>query len=225
MIRFTALPKPQITILGKNYVGISMLEALNLVRSNPDHYPSISKQEVDLYFQMIAMYYQNPSVPTLGFKLQDVRAVLPSKRVIDVGFDLTIIDIYQSVSDSITMFETGVALDIPVGYYVELMPRSSMSKTGYMLANSVGVIDPSYTGTLKVPLIKIDHSMSDIQLPCRIAQLILKPYVFSHGIEVDTLQPTTRNNGGFGSTDHEAIIDCDMSCNLICNQHNGLCTH
>lgn len=144
MIQFSALPQPQLTILGKSYVGISMLEALDLVRSNPDQYPTISKYEVGVYFQMLALYFQQPVIPTLGFKLQDPTAVLPSKRVIDVGFDLTIIDVYQTVSDNIIMFETGVALDIPVGYYVELMPRSSMSKTGYMLANSVGVIDPSF---------------------------------------------------------------------------------
>ena len=226
MIQFSALPQPQLTILGKSYVGISMLEALDLVRSNPDQYPTISKYEVGVYFQMLALYFQQPVIPTLGFKLQDPTAVLPSKRVIDVGFDLTIIDVYQTVSDNIIMFETGVALDIPVGYYVELMPRSSMSKTGYMLANSVGVIDPGFAGSLKVPLIKVDHSMPDLQLPCKIAQLILKPYVFSYGVEVDTLQPTTRGIGGFGSTDLEAVSDpCDLTCNLICNERNGLCTH
>jgi deoxyuridine 5'-triphosphate nucleotidohydrolase len=223
-IQFTTKPQPSLIVLGKTYVGVSMLEALDLIRSNPDQYPTISLHDVEIHFQMLALFFQHPVIPTLGFKLCSELAVLPSKRLIDVGFDLTIIDVYQTISDKITMFETGVALDIPAGYYVELLPRSSMSKTGYMLANSVGVIDPAYSGTLKVPLIKVDSSMPDLQLPCKLAQLILKPYVYAHVAQVDYIQPTTRGSSGFGSTD---LVQngCDLTCNLICNGHNGLCTH
>ena len=52
-----------------------------------------------------------------------------------------------------------------------LVPRSSISKTGYMLANSVGVIDRTYTGNVLVPLIKVDKSMPDLILPARVVQL------------------------------------------------------
>lgn len=224
MIHFTSTPQPKLIILGETYTGISMLEALDLVRSSPELYPTVSQSDVNLYFQMIALYFQQPIIPTLGFKLCDERAVLPSKRVIDVGFDLTIIDVYQTISDKIIMFETGVALDIPIGYYIELVPRSSMSKTGYMLANSVGIIDPGYSNSVKVPLIKVDSTMPDLQLPIKIAQLILKPYVFSHATQVEYIQHTTRGTGGFGSTDQSKAA-CDLTCNLICNIHNGLCTH
>mgnify|MGYP001566265644 CR=1 FL=1 len=67
-------------------------------------------------------------------------------------------------------------------------------------SNSVGIIDPGYTGTIKVPLIKIDASMPDIELPLRIAQLILKPYIVSYDTQVHTIDPTSRGDGGFGST-------------------------
>jgi deoxyuridine 5'-triphosphate nucleotidohydrolase len=228
MIQFVSSPRPSLIVLGETYTGISMLEVLELIRANPSHYPTIPPHEIDIHFQLIALYFQQPIIPTLGFKLCSDLAVLPSKRAIDVGFDLTIVDVYQTISEKITMFETSVALDIPPGYYVELLPRSSMSKTGYMLANSVGVIDPSYSGTVKVPLIKVDSTMPDLQLPCKIAQLILKPYVYSHVSEVNHIRPTTRGTGGFGSTNVQAKctkVKCDRTCNLICNEFNGLCTH
>lgn len=214
-IQFTAKPQPSLIVLGETYTGISMLEVLHLILSNPDQYPTISQYEANLHFQMLALYFQQPIIPTLGFKLCSEQAVLPSKRVIDVGFDLTIVNVYQTISNKITLFETDVALDIPPGYYVELVPRSSMSKTGYMLANSVGVIDPAYLGSLKVPLVKIDLTMPDLQLPCKIAQLILKPYVYANVTQVDYIQPTTRGNGGFGSTDLLGNWICDRHINSI----------
>jgi deoxyuridine 5'-triphosphate nucleotidohydrolase len=220
MIHFSCKPEPTLTILGERYTGISMLEALDLVRLYPEQYPGVSQYDVDQHFQHLALYFQQPMVPTLGFKLCDDLAVLPSKRIIDVGFDLTITGVSKMISNKITLFETGVALDIPPGYYVELLPRSSISKTGYMLANSVGVIDPGYTGSVKVPLIKIDESMPDLELPVRIAQLILKPYVVAHSRTTQNLQATSRGSGGFGSTN----VECTTTCDLIANETNNLCS-
>jgi dUTP pyrophosphatase len=148
----------------------------------------------------VALFHQRNEIPRLGFRLQDSQAVLPTKRIIDVGYDLTITSVFKKISNKITMFETGVALDIPVGFYVEMAPRSSVSNTGYMLANSIGIIDAGFTGTIKVPLIKVDESMPNIELPMRVAQLILKPYVVSYDTQVDTIAPTSRGTGGFGST-------------------------
>ncbi len=200
MLYYTDTPEPTLTVLGETYKGISMLEALDLIIRNPHQYPTISQVIARKYFQSIAMYFQQPIVPTLGFKLCSPDAVVPTKRVIDVGFDLTIISIHSNISNKITMYDTGVALNIPIGYYVELVPRSSLSKTGYMLANSVGIIDPGYTGTVKVPLIRIDESMPEMKLHTRVAQLILKPYVFAHAHKVDHLHTSSRGTDGFGST-------------------------
>lgn len=200
MIHFVTKPEPMLTIYGKNYKGISMLEVLESILNDPNQHVSLPLSEVSRYFDIVARFHQQLVIPSLGFHLQHPNAVLPTKRIIDVGFDLTIISVAKKISDKITLFETGVALDIPIGYYVELVPRSSMSKTGYMLANSVGVIDPCFTGTVKVPLIKLDDSMPNIELPIRIAQLILKPYVFAHAYQTNHISETTRGSGGFGST-------------------------
>lgn len=202
-IYFTTNPIPTLSVNNTLYTGISMLEVLDMILKHPEQFSDIEPHEALKYFKIVALFHQKNEIPSIGFHLKDPDAVLPTKRIIDVGFDLTIISVYKNISSKITMFETGVAVDIPIGFYAELVPRSSISKTGYMLANSIGVIDPGYTGTLKVPLVKIDDSLPNIELPCRIAQLILKPYAVAYDNQVHAIAETTRSNGGFGSTDNE----------------------
>ena len=98
------------------------------------------------------------------------------------------------------MYDTGIAVQPPWGYYFELVGRSSISKTGYIVANSVGIIDASYTGSLKVALIKINKDAPDLELPARLVQLIPRQLVHMEAIEVNDLAHTQRAGGGFGST-------------------------
>ena len=138
----------------------------------------------------------------IKYVVHDDRAVIPTRaHPSDIGYDLTAIDVFKSISDRITLFETGIAVSPPEGYYLEILPRSSMSKTGYMLANSVGTIDPSYTGTLKIALIKVDDNMPDIKLPFRRCQLVMRKAEYGGLKEVESLLSTERGSGGFGSTD------------------------
>lgn len=138
----------------------------------------------------------------IKYVVADERAVVPRKaHPSDIGYDITAIDISKKISNRITLFETGVAVSPPEGYYIEIVPRSSMSKTGYMLANSVGTIDPEYTGTLKVALIKVDTDMEDIKLPFTRCQMVLRKAEYATLEHVDSLTETVRADGGFGSTD------------------------
>ena len=86
------------------------------------------------------------------------------------------------------------------GYYFELVPRSSISKTGYSLANNIGIIDQNYRGEIIVALRKNDEKADDLILPCKIAQLIPKQW-FNMVFEEDVnITETVRDTGGFGST-------------------------
>lgn len=134
--------------------------------------------------------------------MSDDRAFFPTKaHPSDIGYDLTAIDIFKKISNRTTLFETGIAVSPPRGYYLEIIPRSSLSKTGYILANSVGIIDPDYTGTLKIALTKIDTEMDDINLPFMGCQMILRKAEYASLYQVDTFSETVRGDGGFGSSD------------------------
>lgn len=156
--------------------------------------------EAQKLFEQIANNWKTSIVPTLGFKLFN-NAIRPKKiRVSDVGYDIYITNIKEKINDHVTMYDTNVSLMIPQGYYVELHARSSLFKTGHILANSVGIIDPNYTGTIKVPLLKYNKEDPDLELPFRACQLILKPYAQSYCTKVEYIHETNRGDGGFGST-------------------------
>ena len=144
--------------------------------------------------------YTDPS-PTCHILKTDPNAVIPYKsRFSDVGLDLVIIKKAKQYTPRTTLYDTGIALNLPHGYYAEIVPRSSLSKTGYMLANSVGIIDNSYRGNLYIPLIKVDPEMPDLELPFRCCQLIFRKQNWLELKQVQVIETTTRGQGGFGST-------------------------
>ena len=82
------------------------------------------------------------------FKKLSENAVIPTKaHPTDVGFDLTATKV--NITEDYVEYETGIALQLPVGYFAFIVPRSSNSKKDLLLANSVGTIDQAYTGELK----------------------------------------------------------------------------
>lgn len=137
---------------------------------------------------------------------RDPGAVLPSKsRLSDVGYDTSIIRVYKKLNEHTTLYDTGIALEIPLNYYVELVPRSSLSKSGYMLSNSIGIIDASYQGNLYIALTKVSPDAIELenQFPFRCCQIVFKRQQFvelEHWETEEGVYTTTRNNGGFGST-------------------------
>lgn len=134
-------------------------------------------------------------------RMSDPQAVVPSKaHPSDAGFDVTAIKVLKQVND-VTFFGTGIHIEPPAGYYFLLYPRSSISKTGYSMANSVGVIDASYQGEVIVALRKNEKELRDLELPCRIAQLVPMKTSPMTSIQVNNFfEETSRGEGGFGST-------------------------
>lgn len=142
---------------------------------------------------------------TFQFYKVDKSAVVPTKfRISDAGFDLTVIKEYKTLNEKTKLYDTGLKIRVPFGYYAEIYPRSSLSKSGYMLANSVGVIDNTYTGNLYIALTKVNEKSPDLEFPFRCCQLIFKKQVHMHLIESksDFIETTScaRASGGFGST-------------------------
>lgn len=127
-------------------------------------------------------------------------AVPPSKHAVsDSGFDLTLIATDRR-HGPVQFFRTGIRIQPAFGWYFDLVPRSSIVKSGYMLANGVGVIDRAYTGEIFVPLVKIDAGAPDLELPSRLVQIIPRPIIAAQIVEVRSFDETARGDGGFGSS-------------------------
>lgn len=131
-----------------------------------------------------------------------IDAVSPSKeRASDSGYDLVLLEKIKTVGE-VDFYDTGIKIKPNFGYYFNLVPRSSISKTGYMLANSIGIIDRTYLGNIIVPLIKINKNATDLVLPIRLVQLIPTQIIHFQLEEVDNFDVTEthRGDGGFGSS-------------------------
>jgi deoxyuridine 5'-triphosphate nucleotidohydrolase len=152
--------------------------------------------------------FQNP---LLKIYKADACAVVPSKNnYSDAGLDLTIIKEHKRMNSDTVLYDTGIKLEIPNGYYVEIVPRSSISRSGYMLANSVGIVDQGYTGNLYIALRKINSDCEDLVMPYKCCQIIMKKQIYPIIVIEDLVSAdtspyndsaTSRGSGGFGSTD------------------------
>lgn len=100
-----------------------------------------------------------------------------------------------------TAVPTGIFLEIPYGYEVQVRPRSGLAlKQGITCLNTPGTIDSDYRGELKIILINLSHEAQVIHSGDRIAQLVLQKVERAAWQEVEILTETARSAGGFGST-------------------------
>jgi dUTP pyrophosphatase len=96
---------------------------------------------------------------------------------------------------------TGFSIAIPVGYEVQVRPRSGLAlKNGITCLNTPGTIDSDYRGEVKIILANLSHEPFVIARGDRIAQLVPAPVQRALMVETDTLDETDRGTGGFGST-------------------------
>ena len=67
--------------------------------------------------------------------LTEPNAIIPKKNnETDSGFDLTLICERKRIG-KVVLYGTGVKVKSPPGHYFDLVPRSSIIKTGYIMAN------------------------------------------------------------------------------------------
>lgn len=139
----------------------------------------------------------------------EYQPVIPEKAYpSDIGYDLTLIREVKQINDNTVMYDSGIIVIPPNNHYIEIVPRSSLSKFGYMMANSIGIIDPNYRGTLKVVLTKVEPNVDDILVPITRFQIILRKIeeaetcvVTVDDLDGNVINNTDRGSGGFGSTD------------------------
>ena len=96
---------------------------------------------------------------------------------------------------------TGLFIELPQGYEAQIRPRSGLAyKNGITCLNSPGTIDADYRGEIKIILINLSQEEQVIQQGDRIAQMIIQKVERAAWEEVNELQITVRNEGGFGHT-------------------------
>ena len=117
----------------------------------------------------------------------------------DAGFDLCSREDYLLSPGLRYTFMTGLELQIPQGYVGSIRDRSGHAhKNGlHVLA---GVIDSNYRGEIGIVLINLGDKPFAVEKDMRIAQMLIQPVAEAELIEVETLEDTVRNQGGFGST-------------------------
>ena len=100
-----------------------------------------------------------------------------------------------------TLVPTGIFIEIPQGYEVQVRPRSGLAvKQGITCLNTPGTIDADYRGEIKVILINLSQEEQVIQHSDRIAQLVVQKVEQAVWKPVEELEVTERNAGGFGHT-------------------------
>ena len=130
----------------------------------------------------------------------------------NAGYDLKVI-VNQPSATMATLVPLGVKArmirythtnqDLAVGEecHFSLEPRSSIYKSGFMMANGRGIIDKTYRGELMAPVISVGSSFKSIESGTRLFQIIAPD--MGHICQVAyvrSLPETQRGEGGFGST-------------------------
>ena len=129
---------------------------------------------------------QKPMYMTEGSAGMDVRANI--KEPITLG------------SLERVLVPTGIKMEIPMGYEVQVRPRSGLAlKHGISMANTPGTIDSDYRGEIGVIMINLSKEDFVINPGERIAQLV-HGKVYQMDLVEGELSVTERGEGGFGHT-------------------------
>jgi len=128
-----------------------------------------------------------PEYATSGSSGMDIRANLDTPKIL------------QSLERA--LIPTGIFIEIPQGYEVQVRPRSGLAiKQGITCLNTPGTIDADYRGEIKVILINLSGQEQIIQHGDRIAQMVVQKVEQAVWKPVEELEVTERNAGGFGHT-------------------------
>jgi len=128
-----------------------------------------------------------PEYATNGSAGVDLRANITEKWVLRSGQRLLV--------------PTGIFIELPEDYEAQVRPRSGLAiRCGITCLNTPGTIDSDYRGEIKVILINLSQEEQIIEPGERIAQMVFAKVEKVKWKEVKNVDPTDRNDGGFGHT-------------------------
>jgi dUTP pyrophosphatase len=150
----------------------------------------------------------------LKFKKLHPEALIPQYQTKDAAaFDFHALivdekDVMGKLTDEIyispgetKLIRTGLACDPGPEYKLDITPRSGMARwDSITIVNTPGKIDSGYRGEIGIILHNLGDKPKKITHKDRIAQCEWRPVHRATIMEVDELDKTERNTGGFGST-------------------------
>ena len=146
---------------------------------------------------------QRPKAQEKTFKVKLVHpdAKLPTRGSSDsAGLDLYAVEEMVIQPEAIVEARTGLAMEIPRGYFGQLCTRSSMGKAGVRIAAGMNVIDSDYRGEVLVFLRNDGIYEWHVNKGDRIAQIVICRDEGFVPVLADELSKTARGAGGYGST-------------------------
>jgi len=128
-----------------------------------------------------------PAYESEGSSGMDIRADVKAPVLLNPG--------------EIKLIPTGLSLSVPIGFEVQVRPRSGLAlKHGIGLVNSPGTIDSDYRGEVGIIMTNWGPEPFTIKRGDRIAQMIISKVFQADLIDADDLDDTSRGQGGFGHT-------------------------
>jgi deoxyuridine 5'-triphosphate nucleotidohydrolase len=182
------------------WTGVNALDFLGRLYQNANIY---RQDKYNAFLSMTVPTNVPRKLPSFKWARTCEEAIPPQKdRFTDSGYDLHIVK-KSKVKKNVHYYDTGIKIQPESGYYFDLVGRSSISKSGWTLANNVGIIDAGYTGSILVALVRTDPDAPEPELPFRLVQIIPRQLILMEATEVDSFDETNRGGGGFGSSDKE----------------------
>ena len=130
-----------------------------------------------------------PFYATEGAAGADIRASMPEKKSLTIK------------PGERMLVPTGLCMEIPMGYEVQVRPRSGLSlKSDLLIVNSPGTIDCDYRGEVNIIVGNFGKVDYVVEHGLRIAQLVIAPVLQAKFVSTTDLSNTERGTGGFGST-------------------------
>lgn len=117
----------------------------------------------------------------------------------DAGYDLYCASDYLVKAKSSASISTKIAIELPEGYWFEIMPKSGLA-TKYNLAVHNGVIDNGYRGEIIIHMYNHGDQDYHFKKNDKVAQGIIRKLYSFKLEEVNEISDTIRGNKGFGST-------------------------
>lgn len=97
-----------------------------------------------------------------------------------------------------TKIPTGIALQIPQGYFGQINDRSGLGSKGLKVFG--GQIDSTYRGDVTVCLMNFSFFDKEVKKGDRIAQIMILPVASPELVESKELEDSYRGTKGFGSS-------------------------